>query len=114
RKDGGANAWVVPWKEPHERHEQQRGVERIRAVELREHAALVDAVRADVGVDLVRHGAPLLLERVLATTAREARASVERDPAEHLRGREVPRLAADLPDAAVGLVPVLDRFLDLR
>ena len=43
----------------------------------------------------------------------QPRAAVERDPAHELGRGEVARLAAHLPDAAVGLAPVRDRGLDL-
>ena len=49
----------------------------------------------------------------VAAQARELRAAVAGDPAEDLRGGEVLRLAAHLPDAAVGFAPVRERRLDL-
>ena len=82
-------------------------------VVLDEHAALVDAVVADVGVDLVGGLPPAL--RVLPVLAQlgQAGAAVARHPADQLGGGEVLGLAADLPDAAVGLAPVIDRLFDL-
>ena len=97
-------------QEAHERHQQQRGVERVAAVVLGEHAALVDAVGADVGLDLVGGQLPLGGLAVLAASCGEPRAAVDRDPAHDLRRGEVLRLAAHLPDAAVGLAPVLERL----
>ena len=92
---------------------RQRGVERVGVVVLDEDAALVDAVLADVGVDLVGGRLPALGALVVLAQAREARAAVAGDPAHDLRRREVLGLAAHLPDAAVGLAPVRDRVLDL-
>ncbi len=57
--------------------------------------------------------APLLRVRLLALELGQLGAAVERHPAHDLAGREVLRLAAHLPDAAVGFAPVLDRLLDL-
>src|SRR3954447_21866649 len=113
RVDGRDDALVVRRQEADERDHQAGGVERIGLVVLAEHAAFVDGVRADVGVDLVGHALPAgRLGRVLAQ-AREPRAAIARDPAHELRGGEVARLAAHLPDAAVRLAPVADRVLDL-
>ena len=77
---------------------------------LREDAVLA-AVLDDVGLDLVGVGLPAL--RVLARfpEPREPGAAVARDPAHDLRADEVLVVAADLPDAAVGQPPVLDRRL---
>ena len=66
-------------QEAHERHEQERRVERIGLVVLGEDAALVEAVGADVGVDLVGGRLP---------RARRARSSSRR------RARRAPRSAA--------------------
>ena len=49
----------------------------------------------------------------LAADLREPRAAVRRHPAHQLRRGEVLRLAADLPDAAIRLSPLLERPLDL-
>ena len=43
----------------------------------------------------------------------QLRSAVERDPAHQLRGHVVPRLAAGLPDALVGVPPYLRRALRL-
>ena len=93
---------------------RQRGVQRGGAVVLREDAPLVDAVGADVVLDLV--GAPPASARRTSNSSRirgQPGAAVGGHPAHDLRRREVLRLAADLPDPAVGLAPVLDRRLDL-
>ena len=58
-------------------------------------------------------GTPLLGVALLALQLGQLRATVQRHPAHDLRRGEVLRLAAHLPDAAVGLAPVLDRLLDL-
>ena len=100
-------------QEPQQRNEQERGVQGVRAVPLHEDAALVDPVGADVGVDLVGDLAPLRGEVGLVVHPGQPGAAVEGDPAHELARREVLRLPADLPDAAVGLVPVLDGLLDL-
>ena len=60
---GRPHARVVGREEPDQRHQQQRGVERVGVVVLGEDATLVDAVRADVGVDLVGRGLPALGQR---------------------------------------------------
>ena len=83
-------ARVVGRQEAHQRHQQERGVERVGVVVLGEHAALVDAVGADVGVDLV--GRRLPARRRSSQSSRSARqpgAAVERDPAHQLRRGEV-------------------------
>ena len=113
RVDGRDDALVVRRQEAHERREQQRGVQRIGAVVLHEHAARVDAVLEHVGVDLVRRRLPAGEPLAVVAQQREPRAAIRRDPAHDLRRREVLRLAADLPDAAVGLAPVRQRLLDL-
>ena len=111
---GGAHARVVGREEAEQRHEQQRRVERVGLVVLREDAALVERVGADVGVDLVgRRPATRSASSTSSRRSREPGAAVGRDPAHQLRRREVLRLAAHLPHAAVGLAPVRERRLDL-
>ena len=88
---------------------QQGGVEFVRTVGLGEAAPLVDGVLADVRVDEFRLAPPRLGQPLLAAQRRQSRAAVERDPAHDLGEGEVSRLAADLPDAAVGLAPGLQR-----
>ena len=80
---------------------------------LGEDAALGQAVGEDVGVDLVGHALPALDQVGFLADAGQPRAAVTRDPAHHLRRGEVLHLAAHFPDPAVGLLPVLDRALDL-
>src|SRR5919204_910259 len=112
REHGRANAWILRREEADERDEQHRGVEGIGAVALDEDPTLVDAVLADVRLDLVRGALPRLRQLYVAVHLRETRAAIQRDPAHQLRRREVLRLAAHLPDAAIGQLPVLDRALD--
>ena len=83
------------------------------AVVLGQHAALVDAVGEDVLLDLVGGHLPLVGLLVLAAHPRQPGAAVDRDPAHDLRRGEVLELASDLPDAGVGLAPVLERRVDL-
>ena len=83
------------------------------AVPLCQNSARVDTVREDVGLDVVGDGGPLLREALLALHLCQLGAAIESDPAHDLRRREVLRFTAHLPDPAVGLTPVLDRFLDL-
>ena len=113
RVDGADDALVLGRQEAHERREQQRRVERVGVVVLGEHAAVVEAVREHVGVDLVGDLLPALGLLVGLAQPRQPRAAVARDPAHDLRRREVLGLAAHLPDPAVGLAPVRDRLLDL-
>ena len=82
-----ADPRVVGRQEAHQRHQQQRGVERVGLVVLDEDAALVDPVGADVGVDLVGDRAPAALELGVLAQRREPGAAVAGDPAEELRGR---------------------------
>ena len=104
---------VVGRQEAHERHEQQRRVERVRVVVLGEDAALIEAVGQDVGLDLVGRCGPAHSRPVVVPHPGEPRAAICGDPAHDLRRREVLRFAADLPDPAVRLPPVLEGRLDL-
>ena len=63
-------------------------------------------LRADVRVDLVGERLPLLGVLGLVVHPGQPGAAVQRHPAHQLARREVLRLAADLPDAAVRLLPV--------
>ena len=74
-------------------------------VVLAQHAPVVDAVREDVGLDLVGGGAPGRPELGVAADLGQLGGAVERDPAHELRRHVVLRLAAGLPDALVGLAP---------
>ena len=78
-----------------------------------EDATFVDAVLQDVGLDLVGDRPPSVDEVDVAHRLGQERAAVQRHPAHDLRGREVARLPAVLPDPAVGLGPAFDRALDL-
>ena len=82
-------------------------------VVLHEDAAIVSSVLADVRVHLFGGGLPALGRLRVAAQTGEPCAAVSGDPAEQLRGREVPGLAAHLPDPAVGLTPVLERRVHL-
>ena len=113
RQHGGADPRVVGRQEPHERHQQDRRVERRRVVVLGEHAALVERVVADVGVDLVGDAAPAHRLLPVLPQLGQARAAVQRHPAHELGRGEVLLLAAHLPDAAVRPAPVRHRRLDL-
>ena len=104
---------VVGGQEAEEGHEEERGVEGGLAVPLREDAALVHAVGADVVLDLLGPCLPVLGQLVLTLEPREAGAAVDRDPAHELGGREVLQRAANLPDALVGLAPRGQRTLHL-
>ena len=85
----------------------------VRAVVLREDAAVVHAVGEDVVLDLLGGEAPLGGLALLAHRHGEPGAPVDGDPAHDLRRREVLQLPAHLPDAGVGLAPVLERLADL-
>ena len=113
REHRGPDARVVRRQEADERHQQHGGVERRGLVVLAEDAALIDGVGADVRPDLV--GARLPARRVLEVAADlgQPRAAVCCDPAHQLRGGEVLRLAADLPDSEVRVAPVGEGGLDL-
>ena len=67
----------------------------------------------DVGLDLLGDRAPLLRVALLTLQIGQLRSAVQCHPAHDLAGGEVLRLAAHLPDAAVGFAPVLDGLLDL-
>src|SRR6266567_3816321 len=80
---------------------------------LANNATTIEGVGADVGVDLVGGLLPHPGRVVLVAEPGQPRAAVRGHPAHDLRGREVPRLSADLPDAAVRLAPVFEGVLDL-
>src|SRR5207245_9292771 len=73
---------------------------------------LVNAALADLGFDLVSLRLPCARQLNVAMHLSEPRATVAGDPAHELGRHEVLRLAADLPDSAVRLLPVLDRRID--
>ena len=113
RQHGGADPRIVRRQEPHQRHQQQRGVEGGGVVVLDEHAALIDAVGADVRVDLLGGRLPARGDGLVVADLGQPRAAVGGDPAHHLRGGEVLGIAAHLPDPTVGLAPALERLLHL-
>src|ERR671930_1104240 len=68
----------------------------------------MDALLFDERADLVTDSAPFLDSSLAPVELCEPHHPVERDPRHHLRVREVLRVAADLPDALVGLLPAVD------
>jgi len=82
------------------------------SVGLGEHAPPVDAVGADVRVDLGGRRLPAGRDPGVVAKPRQSRTSVERDPAHQLGRREVLRLAAHLPDPPIRLSPVGERVLN--
>ena len=113
RLDRPAHARVRRGQEADERDEQEARVQLLRRVRLHERPELlVEAVRADVGVDLVAQGAPALHRPVQRVLLDRAHGAVERDPRHDLRVDEVPPLAADLPDALVRLAPDLREVVE--
>ena len=113
REHGGADPRVVRRQEPHQRHHQQRRIERVGVVVLDEHAAFVDAVGADVGVDFLGRGLPARRHPLVVADPGQSRAPIGGHPAHQLRGGEVLRIAPHLPDAAVGFAPPLERSFHL-
>src|SRR5687767_10284252 len=80
---------------------------------LRKDAAPVDSVTAHIPFDLFRGSLPPIRKRVLPTELCEARAAIGGDPAHHLRGCEMARLSAHLPEAAIRLAPRAESRLHL-
>jgi MFS family permease len=113
REHGRADPRVIGLQKPHQRDQQQRRVQRVCPIVLHEHATVVDAVGADVGVNLLGGRAPASGVLLVLAQSGQTRPAVTRHPAEDLGGGEVPGLAAHLPDATVGLSPVGDCLLDL-
>jgi hypothetical protein len=104
---------IVGRQEPQQDRQEQRGIEHLQPVGLHEDPFGLQPVREDVVPDLLGHGVPSVDD--LGTTHRrgEARTAIARHPAHDLRRREVPGLAANLPDAVVGLAPSSDRLFHL-
>jgi hypothetical protein len=96
-----------PGQEPHDRQQQQGRVEFLVVVMLPEHATAGNALVQHLGLDLVGSGLPAPGAFVVPPLAGEIGAPGGRHPAHHLRGGEVPRVAADLPDALIGLAPAV-------
>ena len=80
---------------------------------LAEYAAVADAVRQDVGVDLLGRLSPLGLGRGVVADRGQLRGPIQGDPAHQLRRDVVLRFAAGLPDALVRLAPGGCRALGL-
>jgi hypothetical protein len=99
---------VVRVDEADGRERQVRRVERARAVGLREGAELrVVALAQHLRADVVALGPPALEVLVVEPVeVGERDRPVERHPAHDLGVDEVLRIAADLPDALVGLAPL--------
>src|SRR5207237_10714785 len=68
----------------------------------------IDTLLLHKRADLVANIAPFLDSALSSVELGEPHGAVERDPRHHLRVREVLRVAADLPDALVGLLPAVD------
>ena len=92
REDGGAHPLVVAGQEAHDRDEQVRRVERLGAVVLGEHAAVVGALVEDLGLDLLGRGLPALDALVVVALARETQR----------RGRRRPSTSPSTPRSASG------------
>ena len=97
------------------RDQQQRGVEVARAVILDKGVALaviglVEDLRGDLGAQLLPVAAGAFKAELVDPLDR----AVEGDPGHDFREREMPRLAARLPHALIGLLPdrleVLEQF----
>src|SRR5215467_11523304 len=94
--------------------QQCRGVERVRLIVLAQHAAVTNAVREDVGPDLVRSRAPCRCLLRVASNLRQRARPVQGDPAHYLGGHVMLWLAASLPNALVGVAPDTAGALRLR
>src|SRR4051812_15228173 len=94
-------------------HLQQARVEKLRAVRLHEAVALrVVTTLADLRMNLRAQLAPVLERTLEAVRLGILDAAIECDPRHDLRMREVLRRAANLPDAAIRLVPDLLQVLE--
>ena len=106
RHQRAANLGMIGRQEADERNLQQARVEPPRAIELNEAAQLlVEALGADLGVDLIGVLAPSPGDFGAAVSRRHLPGAVERDPRHHLRMGEVSRAPAHFPNALVGLAP---------
>ena len=93
-------------KKTDQRHEQQGGVELLRAVGLHEGVLLfVEGLGADFGVDGVAERLPLFDGAFVTELFGEQNGAIEGDPGHHLGIGEVLRAAAGFPDALVGVLP---------
>ena len=92
----------------HQRHQQHGGVEHVGVVVLDERAALgVPAALHDLAVDRVAGAAPAWAVGGESALVGDPEGAFDRDPAHQPGVGEVLAAAAGLPDALVGLVPVL-------
>src|SRR5215207_2359999 len=90
-----------------EGHEEERGVESVRAVVLDEaFLRRVPALLHDLLVDPVPLGDPTSVTRGQPSLTRDAPRPLQGDPAHDLGGNELPPAAPDLPDPLVRFLPV--------
>ena len=103
RVERDEHARVGRGDEPHQRHQQRRGVELVAVEHLHERLALRRTSRASMICleDLVAHLEPLHERRRQAALAGHAGGALEGDPAHQPRVRELLLAAAHLPDALV-------------
>ena len=113
-QDARAQPLVVGGQEAEERGEQGRGVEGVGGIVLAQHAAAVDAVLEDVGLDLLGGRRPDRTGLRFTGDVRQPRRAVQSDPAHELGRHVMLGLAARLPDALIGLAPDRGRALGLR
>src|SRR4029079_94560 len=113
RLDRAADARIATGQEADERQQQQARVELLGAVRLRERAELgVEAVLADVPVDLVTECPPAVDRPFEVVLLDRPHGAVERDPGHHLGVDEMAALPADLPDSVVRLAPRLREVVE--
>src|SRR5215212_11182690 len=90
-----------------EGHEEERGVEGVRAIVLDEaFLRRVPALLHDLLVDPVPLGDPTSVTRGQPSLTRDAPRPLQGDPAHDLGGNELPPAAPDLPDPLVRFLPV--------
>jgi hypothetical protein len=106
RQHGRPDPLVVRRKEPHDRQEQERGIEVVGFVMLPEDAFLGNALVQHLRRDLFGACPPPLGPFVIAAFLGEVGTPRRRDPAHHLGGREMLRVTADFPDPLVRFAPV--------
>src|SRR5262249_23689207 len=68
----------------------------------------IDSLLVDGLPDRAAGLAPPIHVRVALVGFRDPQEPIQGDPRQHLRADEVPEVATDLPDAAVGLLPLLE------
>src|SRR5215207_10725287 len=106
--EGGEPARVRGPDELDQRHHEQGGVECVRAIILDEAVLLgVPALLHDLLVDSVALGHPAPIPRRQSALAGDPASPLQGNPAEELGGDEVAPAPSHLPDALVGLTPVL-------